>query len=122
MPRLEQALYTALVAPSPQTAAGSRVYPTIAPEGAALPRITFQRISTTPQNSLSGHAGLDFVSMQIDCWATTRAAAAALALEVRRAIAAESFKPLCTNEYDGFEGESRVYRHTLDLSCVDKDF
>jgi hypothetical protein len=120
--RLEQALYEALVAPSPQTAAAGRVYPTIAPEGSALPRITYQRISTTPQNSLSGHASIDLVSMQIDCWASTRAAAADLALQVRRAIAGATFKPLVNNEYDGFESEPRVYRHTLDLSCWDKGF
>lgn len=120
--RVEEALYDALVAPSPQTTAGAHVYPMLAPEGAALPRITFQRIATIPQNALGGHAGIDQVTMQVDCWASTKAGAATLAREVRLAIAAESFKPIVTNEYDGFEGESRLYRHTLDLSCWDKDF
>lgn len=120
--RLEEALHSALVAPSPQTSAESRVYPMIAPEGSALPRITFQRISTEPQNSLDRHAQIDRVNMQIDCWASTKSGAAALALEVRLVIANESFKPLVQNEYDGFEGESRLYRHTLDLSCWDKGF
>lgn len=122
MPRLEEALHAALVAPSPQTVAGTRVFPMIAPENAALPRITYQRISTEPQNSLDGHASLDRVNMQVDCWASTKGVAAALAMEVRLALANEAFKPLVQNEYDGFEGESRLYRHTMDLSCWDKSF
>ena len=119
---LEQAIVEALTGYSPRTAAGSRVYAVLAPEAAALPRLTYQRISTAPVNSLSGHCGLDSVTIQIDCWASTKEGAAELAREVRYAMADGAFKALPQNEADVFDIESRLYRHTVDFTCWDKSF
>ena len=120
---LEEQIFAALTQGSPTpTSAASRVYPVLAAEGTPLPRITYQRVSTEPQNSLAGHALIDRVQVQFDCWASTPLGAARLAREVREALANATFKPTFTSQYDGFEAESRLYRHTLEMSCWDKTF
>lgn len=64
------------------------------PEAAPLPAITYQRVSTVPQRTLQGLAGLTSVRMQITAWAEgdTRASKA-------RAIAAAVIASL-----SGFRG------------------
>ena len=52
------------------TDAGSRVYPP-APEQPLRPYITYQRISASSENVLSGSSGLINTRMQIDVYATT---------------------------------------------------
>lgn len=64
-----------------------RVFPDVAPEGAALPRIVYQQV---------GGQGLSFMDgtlpskengrMQISTWATTRAEAIAIAKQVEVAV------------------------------------
>lgn len=120
---LEEQIFEALTSGSPlPTAAADRVYPTLAKEGAALPRITYQRVSTEPQNTLGGHALIDRVQVQFDCWASSPLGAALLARQLRLALSDAPFKPTFTSQYDGFEAESRLYRHTLEMSCWDKTF
>lgn len=108
--------------PSPQTDAADRVYPSLAPEGADLPRLVYTRSFTDPQNSLGGHALIDRVGVQIDCYARTKLAAHTLARQVRTVMADQTFKAICTNERDLFDAESRLYRHTLEFTCWDKSF
>lgn len=120
---LEDRIYTALAAGSPPpTDAQDRVYPILAPEGTELPRITYTRVSTTPANSLDGHAGLDSVRVQIDCWARTARAAATLAAQVRKAMKDQPFKALPQAQQPGFDPEPRIHRHTVEFTCWDKDF
>jgi hypothetical protein len=120
---LEQLIFEALTQGSPPpTAAADRVYPVLAKETDPLPRVTYQRVSTEPQNGLGGHALIDRVQVQFDCWATTPLGAANLARQVRTALSSAPFKPTFTSQYDGFEGESRLFRHTLEMSCWDKTF
>ena len=105
------------------TQAGNRVYPEIAPEKTPLPRITYTRISTTPQNSFDGHARIDRVIMQVDCWERTRAKSLELGREARAALPSSlAFKPILQAEYDSFEPETRLYRRTLEFACWDKSF
>lgn len=121
--QLESQIWSALATGSPlPTSAGERVYSVIAPEKSELPRVTFVRTSTTPQNSLSGHANIDLVFVQVDCWARTAAQAAQLAREVRAAMGGADFKALARNEFTGFERESRLYRSTVEFSCWDMTF
>lgn len=63
-----------------------RVFRTIAPRGAALPRITFQRIDDTRERhmtAVSGHLSTDF---DLKCWAATENEAIELADAVRRSL------------------------------------
>ena len=120
--QLEELIHRALTMGSPQTDAGDRVYPIIAPEGSQLPRLTYTRVSTTPVNSLQGHAGLDQATFQIDCWARTNLGCVTLARQVREAMKGQPFKATPTSQYDGMEPEPKVYRHTVEFACWDKSF
>lgn len=79
---LEQGLYTMLSGASPQTTAGSRVYPRV-PQGATYPLIRYQRISTTREQALTSAVGVTEAGIQVDCMASSYSAAKALADEVR---------------------------------------
>lgn len=120
--QLEEQIYTALTPSGLLTSAGDRIYPEVAPEDAALPRITYGRVSTTPQNGLGGHSGLDLVVMQLDMWAATRAQTLALDREVQALLSGKDFKALPTARYDSFEGSTHLYRRTVEYSMWDKTF
>lgn len=70
---------------------GDRIYPAgRIPEAAPLPALTYQRVSTVPQQTLDGLAGLTQVRMQITAWAegdTAPAQSKALAAAVIRSLA-----------------------------------
>lgn len=119
---LEELIYEALALGSPNTDAGARVYPSIAAQGAALPYIVYTRVSTTPINALDGHSGLDSVRIQIDCYASTKPRAAALARQVRTLMGGASFKALPQNEFDDYEADTEKFRHSVDFTCWDKSF
>ena len=68
------------------TAAAGRIYPKIRPAKAALPAITYQRITTERVRSHTGPSGLAYPRFQINAWAATWDAANALAVEIRTAL------------------------------------
>jgi hypothetical protein len=65
----------------------NRVYPDVAPAGAATPYITYQQVGGEAlayvENTLPSSKNGRY---QVNVWATTRAAAAALALQVEAAL------------------------------------
>ncbi len=67
----------------------SRVYPVLAPQGAAIPYVTFQRISGPRVYHMGGATGLARVRMQVDCFAADYVAVKALATAVRGALEAQ---------------------------------
>jgi len=79
---LEKGLFSMLSGNSPQTAAGSRIYPRL-PQGVTHPAIRYQRISTGRNLALDGAVGVTAATVQIDCRAESYSAAKALADEVR---------------------------------------
>jgi hypothetical protein len=96
-----------------------RVFPDVAPEGAALPRVVFQQV---------GGQGLSFIDgtmpskengrMQIACWSTTRAASIALAKQVEAAVcgsAALQATPLGARASD-YEQDTNLYACRQDFS------
>ena len=65
----------------------NRVYPDVAPYGAALPHITYQQIGGRAINFLeSGVPGKRNARVQINVWATTRTAAATLSRQAEEAL------------------------------------
>jgi hypothetical protein len=62
---------------------GTRVYPVIAPADAALPFLTWRRMSVQRQQSLSGPIGTPTVMLTVDLFATTYEAARDIADAVR---------------------------------------
>lgn len=67
-------------------AAGSRIYPMVVPQGASLPAITYQILSTVGISVMAGPTNLKERRLQINCWAETYAAAEALAHKIGRAL------------------------------------
>ncbi len=68
---------------------GDRVYPMMIPQGATLPCLTYQRISTPRivTHDTSGATGdLARPRFQFDAWATTQKAAKAITDQVRAAL------------------------------------
>ena len=101
---------------------GGRIFPVIAPEDAALPRITYVVVAGEPQVSLDGFtSNTTRYVVQVDCWARSFNAAAALALAVRNRLKtnAASFKIVIT-EYpllDDYEDDVKIYRRSVQAAC-----
>lgn len=83
----ETELRALLVADSAVAAlVGTRVSADRAEQGAAMPFVVFGRTSTQPVQCLDGSVLLSAVSIDVQCWANTRAGADALADAVTAAI------------------------------------
>ena len=116
---IEQTVLAALTTGSPlPTAAGSRVYAILLPQNIGMPAISFQRVATDPDASLSGNSGLDRVRLQIDCWARGYNEAKMLSAEVR--VVLEALGALLVMDLDGYEPTEKLYRSTLDFSLWQK--
>ena len=84
---LEAELYARLTADGGVSAlVVTRVYPDVLPQGVTYPAIRYQRISTARLYNLGGKADQADTRFQIDCYATTRIGAIALADAVRAAL------------------------------------
>lgn len=98
-----------------------RVYPLTRPQDAAVPAVTYQQITLDPHMNLGGiDASLRQVRLQIDCWALTFDAAAALALAVRDRMntAASNFRSvLLSGGLDDYESDTRLYRRMMEFNC-----
>jgi hypothetical protein len=64
---------------------GTRVYPVLIPQRAALPLLVYQVISDMPDYHLRGESGLTVARIQIDCVAATYSQVKTLAQYVRLA-------------------------------------
>lgn len=80
--QLEIGLFSLLSGNSPQTAAGTRIYP-ILPQGVTFPAILYTRLSTERQQALDSNVGVTEVMVSVDCVAETYSAVKSLADEVR---------------------------------------
>jgi hypothetical protein len=99
---------------------GTRIYPVLLPQDTLYEAITYQRISSTPQN---GSTTLRETRYQINCWALTYAEAQALASAVR--ARAEEYTDTdqapaikmtqVVNELDDYDSDAQVYRVIVDV-------
>jgi hypothetical protein len=94
---------------------GERISALMKAQGTAMPAITLQRVSVTPQNHLRGNGGLDYVRVQADCWATSYDGVRALAIACRSAMEAASHQML--SELDNYDPQvdPGLYRITQDF-------
>lgn len=84
---VEAALVARLMATAGLVAlVGSRVYPQVVPQDAAMPALAYQRISEMPQYSHSGFSALSRTRFQITAEAGTMATVKAVAQQVRIAL------------------------------------
>ena len=127
---LEDALYTKLTGTTAVSdLVGDRVYPAPLPQNIADPCISFQRIDTPREYSLTGYANLASPRIQVDCWAETYEGATALANAVRQAVQGFSgdigsvtvYAVFVVDERDSYEENSRSFRRSLDLQIHHKE-
>lgn len=107
----------------------TRVYLERIPQGATVPCLTYQRISTTREltHDVSGSAGTARVRVQFDAWATTYLSAKAIADALRAAL--NGFKGTITSGSDTvvvqaalIEAESSEPDLDAELSRVRSDY
>jgi hypothetical protein len=93
----------------------ARIYPVRMPQQPTLPCITYIRVDGVPQYTHSGRSDLVQSRLQISCWATTYAAAIALADAVKASI--DSFPENATVEAfpDMYDPETQVYHVPVDI-------
>lgn len=68
----------------------ARVYPDRLPQSPTLPAVVYNVVSGVDECHLGGLVGVAHARVQVDCYATTRAAANALATAVRDALCAST--------------------------------
>ena len=78
----EQGLYSMLAGNSPQTLAGTRIYPRL-PEGVSYPAILYTRLATDRVQAIDGNVGVTEAVVSIDCVAESYSDVKSLADEVR---------------------------------------
>ena len=124
MAELAEALYTRLTAFAGLAALiGTRAYPSIMPQGAALPALTFNRIGADAVTAGGNPIALTRARVEVSAWAesydTMRAVAAQvrLALERTRATVAgvELHDVYLENELELYEDETRRHRALMDF-------
>ena len=102
---------------SPQTAInaliGTRYWPDIAPEDAALPRVTYQVISEIRNDWISGPGVGKRCRIQINCWARTRAGADQLGDAVEAQL---SYNGRIIFRLSTYDQEAQIYSTQLDWS------
>lgn len=111
---MQQDLFTLLSTGA--TDAAARVYPVTAPAATVRPYLTYQRISASPENILSGSSGLVNTRLQIDMFADTYAAAQALAAQVAILMAAWVLQTVSLSAQDLYEAEEKLHRVSADYS------
>ena len=115
MTNAEQAMFAALSGASAVTAlVGTRIYPVTIPAGKSLPAITYFRVSGTPERRLNnGGSSGQRVRVQVDCWATTYAAAKSAAAAVQTAAIAAGFA--FVQDRDLHEEDLNIFRVSMDF-------
>jgi hypothetical protein len=107
------------------TTAGTRVYWVDRPQAAALPAVTLQIVSDPRPQHLKGFNPLRRTLVQIDCWASSYGAGAALKDAVLAAVVPEATgngirfdRAIVESSDDGGEkaGEVFVHRQRIDLA------
>lgn len=124
---VETGLYSHLVADSDIAALVlNRVYPFRVPQGATLPALTYQRVSTDRRPSLSGPSTSRVKAyFQIDCYSESVSDVRDLATKVRLAL--DGFKGtlgsetgvggiICESEREDDNEQTDVFRKILEFS------
>lgn len=113
MASVQEALFAQLAA-----AVAGRVYPLVAPDGAAMPYLVYQRVANTVANVLAGNGSppIDNSRIQIDVWAASYASAQATARTAKDLLLAWSVQNVLVQELDQYEPQTKRYRVILDYS------
>ena len=84
---IEEALYTRLSTHAGLSAlVGTRIYPSVMPQGVILPAVTYRQISGARVHAMGSDAGLARPRFQLSCWSTTYSQAKDVAAQLRAAL------------------------------------
>lgn len=112
---IEQSIYDTLRLAAPVAAlVGTRVRAARLKQGDTFPALVYSRIGTRPENDLDGHAGLDNVRFQVDCYDEGFTEVRTLVAAVKTAMNAAGH--LTTGDRDIYDNDLSLYRVTLDFS------
>ncbi|MDR5801201.1 DUF3168 domain-containing protein [Caballeronia sp. LZ001] len=94
-----------------------RVYPDVAPASVAKPYITYQAVGGVDETTFDGLNEQQNQRMQVNVWATTRAAAGALMQQVLQALTAAPVRgtPI-GSPVSEYEDDTKLYGSRLDIS------
>lgn len=114
----EDRFYSILTADSPvNTAVSGRIFWDIAEQGTAAPYIILTLVSGVPDDELAGGSAFESLRCQVDCYATTKAAAIALGQLVRAAIEQHGY--LSGFNPAPYERDSALYRDSADYELLE---
>lgn len=103
--------------------AGTRVYPLLIPQNAAMPALAYRRVSTVSDEAHGSDPGLEAARFQLDALARTYRDAIALRDAVRLAL--KGFKGLLgtvpvqavlwLSSWDDYDEDLELFRQTMDI-------
>jgi hypothetical protein len=118
-------IITALAAASSITnIVGTRVYADVADGSTTGPYITFQTVSTTGETTHDGVRNLEFPLIQFNCWATTKAAAIALASAVNAVLDGKTLLGTSkvtfqfSNQFGQYESDTKLFGEILEYRAA----
>jgi hypothetical protein len=96
-----------------------RIYPmSIAPQGVAMPYVTFQRITTGPTYMHGTDTGISREGIQIDCWADDADVVRTVAVQLKNALNTwledTVNRAFIVGDQDGYEQDTQLYRVSID--------
>lgn len=121
---LEEAIYGRLAAVSGVTdIVSTRIYPSLLPQGATLPAVTYRRVSGVPERAMGSDAGVARVRMEVDAWASSYSGVKALRDAVVAAlkrftgtVSGETIDATYQlNELDRYEDDLKIHRVMMDF-------
>lgn len=92
------------------------LHPMLAPQNAALPYVTYQRVANSVNNVLSGPPSIDNTRIQLDVWAASYPDAQALAQSITAAMQQWAVQNVLLTSYDLYEQDVQVFRVLLEFS------
>jgi len=121
---VETAIYAALTGdPTLAATFGARVFPVQKPQRAALPAITYQRVSGQMVASIAGGSKLQNARFSIDLWGKSYSDihGATLQAVVDAMQSSADFRSVCVlPPIDDYEVDTEQYRVTMDFSVWER--
>jgi len=113
---IETDLYSTLSNDAGVTAiCGTRIYPSLAPESAALPFITYQLITGGRLSTITGVDDMTRKRIQINCNADTYAESKSLSAAVYAALEGNGYVDL---EFDTYDSKVQIFTAIIDWSFL----
>lgn len=95
-----------------------RVFPSVLPLDYALPAIVYSTVAVDPNNTISGSAELEEISIQLDVYAKTLAELLTLRSQVIMAVEGAFESVIRTNDFDGYEPDTKLFRRIIEFSIA----